>query len=71
LVTIADEGEGVSPLVRSQLFEPFFTTKEEGKGTGLGLWITYGIIKSFQGDIKVESTKGVGSKFILTLPINK
>jgi len=49
----------------------FFTTKEEGKGTGLGLWITYGIIKSFQGDIKVESTKGVGAKFILTLPVNK
>ena len=70
-VDITDTGIGIEQEALKKIFEPFFTTKEEGKGTGLGLWITYGIIKSFQGDINVESTKGVGSKFILTLPINK
>ena len=71
IITFEDTGIGIYEEDISKIFEPFFTTKEEGKGTGLGLWITYGIIKSFQGDIKVESTKGVGSKFILTLPVNK
>ena len=71
IITFEDTGIGIYEEDISKIFEPFFTTKEEGKGTGLGLWITYGIIKSFQGDITVESTKGVGSKFILTLPVNK
>jgi signal transduction histidine kinase len=53
----------------TKVFEPFFTTKKEGKGTGLGLWVSYGIIKSFQGNIKVTSTKGKGTQFTITLPI--
>jgi two-component system NtrC family sensor kinase len=55
----------------SKVFEPFFTTKREGIGTGLGLWISYGIIKSFEGKISVESEYGVGSTFTIKLPFNR
>ncbi len=71
IIIFEDTGTGISEKNITKVLEPFFTTKEEGKGTGLGLWITYGIIKSFQGDIKVESTKGDGAKFTITLPVNK
>lgn len=70
-ITIEDTGPGISEENISKVFEPFFTTKKEGKGTGLGLWITYGITKSFQGDINLESSKGKGTKFIITLPTSK
>ncbi len=69
-VTFFDNGTGIKDEHLPKIFEPFFTTKKEGKGTGLGLWVSYGIIKSFQGDIKVKSNFGVGTTFILTLPIN-
>ncbi len=55
----------------SKVFEPFFTTKREGIGTGLGLWISYGIIKSFEGEIFVKSEFGVGSTFTINLPFNR
>ena len=54
-----------------KLFDPFFTTKGEVKGTGLGLSVSYGIIKKHGGDIRVNSTEGKGSKFIITLPIKE
>lgn len=66
----SDNGPGINEENISKVFEPFFTTKEKGKGTGLGLWISYGIIKSFQGELKVESTAGNGTVFKLTLPID-
>ncbi len=69
-ITFTDTGGGIPDEYLSKIFEPFFTTKKEGKGTGLGLWVSYGIIKSFQGDIKVNSTPGVGATFIINLPIN-
>jgi C4-dicarboxylate-specific signal transduction histidine kinase len=50
------------------LFEPFFTTKEIGKGTGLGVSISYGIIKDYQGSIEVESRVGRGTSFTLKFP---
>ncbi len=69
IVTFSDTGTGIAEENVGKVFEPFFTTKKEGKGTGLGLWVSYGIIKSFQGDIKIKSTVGKGTTFIISLPI--
>lgn len=69
VITFKDTGKGISDENLTKVFEPFYTTKKEGKGTGLGLWVSYGIIKSFQGDIKVDSTLGKGTTFTITLPI--
>jgi len=69
IVTFEDDGVGIAEENIAKIFEPFYTTKKEGKGTGLGLWVSYGIIKSFQGDIIVESTIGEGTTFRILLPI--
>jgi PAS domain S-box-containing protein len=69
IITFEDDGVGISEDNIGKIFEPFYTTKKEGKGTGLGLWVSYGIIKSFQGDIIVESTPGEGTTFKILLPI--
>jgi PAS domain S-box-containing protein len=69
IITFEDDGVGISEENIGKVFEPFYTTKKEGKGTGLGLWVSYGIIKSFQGDIIVESTTGEGTTFKILLPI--
>lgn len=66
-IAIADNGHGMSQDTIRQIFEPFFTTKKH-YGTGLGLSITYGIVKKLGGDIKVDSTEGVGSTFTIHLP---
>jgi signal transduction histidine kinase len=68
-VRITDTGPGMPEEVRTKIFEPFFTTKEAGKGTGLGLAVTYGIVKDHGGNIRVESREGEGSTFIITLPV--
>jgi len=67
-VTMSDTGEGISEPNLQKIFDPFFTTKEAGKGTGLGLWVSLGIIKNFGGDIRVESELDKGTTFIVTLP---
>lgn len=67
-VVMKDTGVGISEANLQKIFDPFFTTKEAGKGTGLGLWVSLGIIKSFGGDIHVESEAGKGTTFIVTLP---
>ena len=69
-VTIEDNGAGIPPDLLTKIFEPFFTTKRVGEGTGLGLWVSYGIIKSFRGDITVWSEPGEGTSFCVTLPLN-
>ncbi|MEY4617488.1 MAG: hypothetical protein RJB66_2448 [Pseudomonadota bacterium] len=68
-VSIQDNGPGVPPDLLQKIFDPFFTTKRVGQGTGLGLAISYGIIHSHGGTIKVSSKVGVGTEFIITLPI--
>ncbi len=68
-IEIADTGPGIPEHIRSRIFEPFFTTKEEGKGTGLGLSLVYGIVENHEGRIDVQSDLGVGTTFIVELPI--
>ncbi len=70
-IEIEDTGTGIPQEQLSRIFEPFFTTKPVGKGTGLGLTVSYGIIQKFGGDILVESEPGKGTRFIITLPVNK
>jgi len=70
-IHIIDNGTGMTEDVRSKIFDPFFTTKKAGEGTGLGLSIVYSIIELHKGTIEVESTLGVGTEFIITLPLNQ
>jgi len=67
-IEVEDDGEGIPPENISRIFDPFFTTKPIGKGTGLGLTISYGIVKKHNGDIMVESEPGKGSKFTVRIP---
>ena len=69
LITISDGGYGISAEAKEKLFTPFFTTKS--RGTGLGLAVSYGIVKDHGGDIKVESEPGMGAAFIVTLPFKQ
>lgn len=68
-IRIRDTGVGISPENINKIFEPFFTTKEVGKGTGLGLAMTYGIIRGHNGTIDVESKAGAGTEFTIRLPL--
>jgi two-component system, sporulation sensor kinase E len=68
-VVIRDTGGGMSPTILDRIWEPFFTTKETGSGVGLGLALTYSIVKRHGGDIQVESRVGEGSQFTVLLPI--
>jgi signal transduction histidine kinase len=70
-VLFSDTGTGMPADVAGHVFEPFFTTKETGKGTGLGLTISYGIIKDHGGTISVDSKEGKGTMFTITLPVHK
>ena len=66
---IKDNGGGIPKAIRDKIFQPFFTTKPTGSGTGLGLSLSYDIIKSHGGDLRVKSTEGEGTEMILFLPI--
>jgi signal transduction histidine kinase len=70
VVEVQDNGCGIPPEHQSRLFEPFFTTKPIGEGTGLGLSVSYGIIRDHGGSIEVESEVGRGSTFRVRLPLN-
>jgi len=70
-ITISDTGTGISKKNLNKIFDPFFTTKPEGKGTGMGLSVVYGIIEEYDGKITVESEEGEGTTFIISLPIAK
>ena len=70
IITVQDNGMGMSEGVKAKIFQPFFTTKPTGEGTGLGLSLAYDIVtKGHGGTLEVVSTEGVGSEFIIKLPI--
>ena len=67
-ISVSDTGTGIDQEKIDKIFEPFYTTKETGQGMGLGLAISYGIVKDYRGDIRVESKKGQGTTFKLIFP---
>jgi two-component system NtrC family sensor kinase len=68
-IKVSDNGNGIPVAVKDKIFQPFFTTKPTGQGTGLGLSLSYDIIKAHGGEIKVEANEGEGAEFIIILPI--
>jgi two-component system, NtrC family, sensor kinase len=68
-LTVQDNGNGIPQHVLDKIFQPFFTTKPTGQGTGLGLSLSYDIIKAHGGELKVETKVGGGSTFSIQLPI--
>jgi two-component system NtrC family sensor kinase len=70
-ISIADTGCGIPPENMDRIFDPFFTTKDVGRGTGLGLSVSYGIIQAHRGEISVSSTPGKGSRFTICLPVRR
>ncbi len=69
-LSIADNGVGISESIKNKIFQPFFTTKPTGQGTGLGLSMSYDIIKMHGGTIEIDSKEGEGANFIISLPLN-
>jgi two-component system, NtrC family, sensor kinase len=69
VMEFADNGHGIKPELIKKIFDPFFTTKDPGKGTGLGLYISYDIVQKLGGSIKVENRKSGGAVFTIVLPI--
>ena len=67
-ITVSDNGNGIPQKVLDKIFQPFFTTKPTGQGTGLGLSLSYDIVKAHGGEIKVETKEGEGSEFIVQFP---
>ncbi len=70
ILEVIDTGDGISPEHLPKIFDPFYTTKGVGKGVGLGLAVVYGIVEAHRGEIDVESLKGKGTTFRMTLPLD-
>ena len=69
-ISVSDNGSGIPASALDKIFQPFFTTKPTGQGTGLGLSLSYDIVKAHGGELKVETKEGEGSVFIIQLPAN-
>jgi signal transduction histidine kinase len=67
-ITVRDNGVGIPQKVVDKIFQPFFTTKPTGQGTGLGLSLSYDIIRAHGGELRVETKEGEGAEFIILLP---
>jgi signal transduction histidine kinase len=70
LITVSDNGNGIPESFKEKIFQPFFTTKPTGQGTGLGLSLSYDIVKAHGGEIKVETKEGEGTTFIIQIPVS-
>lgn len=70
-ISVADDGVGIPKEIQAKIFDPFFTTKPVGSGTGLGLALSYGIVKKHYGRIEVSSEPGVGTTFEVYLPVRQ
>ena len=68
-IKFADNGNGIPQSILDKIFQPFFTTKPSGQGTGLGLSLSYDIVKAHGGELKVYTKEGEGSTFVIQLPI--
>jgi two-component system NtrC family sensor kinase len=71
ILTVKDNGNGIPQNIVDKIFQPFFTTKPTGQGTGLGLSLSYDIIKAHGGELKVEAKEGEGAEFLIQLPLNE
>jgi signal transduction histidine kinase len=69
LISVKDNGNGIPQKILDKIFQPFFTTKPTGQGTGLGLSLSYDIVKAHGGDISVVSDTNTGTEFKITLPV--
>ncbi|MEB2782331.1 ATP-binding protein [Algoriphagus sp. C2-6-M1] len=67
-ISVSDNGSGVPDSIKEKIFQPFFTTKPTGSGTGLGLSLSYDIVKAHGGELRVDSSDGMGAEFIIQLP---
>ena len=68
-IKVADNGNGIPQQLLSKIFQPFFTTKPTGEGTGLGLSLSYDIVKAHGGELKLETSEGNGTEFLIELPM--
>ncbi len=71
LISVKDNGNGIPESIKEKIFQPFFTTKPTGQGTGLGLSLSYDIVKAHGGELKVETKEGEGSEFLIQLPFGR
>jgi two-component system, NtrC family, sensor kinase len=69
IISVRDNGNGIPDKIKEKIFQPFFTTKPTGKGTGLGLSLSYDMVMAHGGEIKVESKEGEGTEFSILLPV--
>ncbi|MBU1580686.1 MAG: HAMP domain-containing histidine kinase, partial [Bacteroidetes bacterium] len=70
-ISVKDNGSGIPEEIKNKIFQPFFTTKPTGQGTGLGLSLSYDIVKAHGGELTVDSTKVDGTTFTIRIPIKK
>jgi signal transduction histidine kinase len=70
IISVKDNGNGIPGHIKEKIFQPFFTTKPSGQGTGLGLSLSYDIVKAHGGELLVETKEGEGSEFIIHLPVS-